>query len=109
MAKKTVIDPALALQITVGVYAWSLEKRLLGSKTQTFEGPTWELEAAAVNSDMVVNGKALTCIQLRSGSRTFEFGHSLTMKEKEWIVLEINEWLESNEEEIRRAARTIQE
>lgn len=109
MANKSVIDPATTLRLTIGVYAWSLEKTVLRSKTKTMEGPTWQLEGAAINSDMVVNEKPLTCIQLKSGSKSFDFGHALTMKEKEWIVLEINEWLQNNDEAIAEAAGVIRE
>ena len=107
MANKSVIDPATALRLTIGVYAWSLEKTVLGANTQTIEGPTWQLEEAEVNADMVVNGKPLTCIQLKAGSKTYNFGHALSTKEKEWIVLEINEWLHLNDEEITEAAGVI--
>ena len=109
MANKSVIDPATALRLTLGVYAWSLEKKILGSNTQTIEGPTWQLEEAEVNSDMVVNGKPLTCIQLKAGSIPYDFGHALSTKEKEWIVLEINEWLHLNDEEITKAAGILRE
>jgi hypothetical protein len=109
MANKSVIDPATAVQLTIGVYGWELEKTLLGSKTQGTQGPTWQLEQAEVISDMEINGKPCTCVQFQSESHVHRFGHALTAKEKEWIVTEINEWLHENHEEIKEAARIIRE
>jgi hypothetical protein len=109
MANKSIIDPATAVRLTIGVYGWSLEKTVLGSKTQTLEGPTWQLDEAVVDADMVVNGKPLTCIHLDSGVQVHSFGHALTTKEKEWVVMEINEWLKENDEEIIKAAQVIRE
>lgn len=109
MANKSVIDPATAVQLTIGVYGWSLDKTLLGSKAQETQGSTWQLEQAQVICDMEINGKPCTCIQFQSGSHVHRFGHALTAREKEWIVTEINEWLQENHEEIKKAARIIRE
>lgn len=103
MANKSIIDPATAVQLKIGVHGWSLEKKLLGSKTVAVgEGPTWQLNEAVVDSDMEVNGKPLTSVQLHSVSQHYSFGHALKTKEKEFVAREINEWLKRNDEEILR-------
>jgi eukaryotic-like serine/threonine-protein kinase len=109
MANKSVIDPVTAVQLTIGVFGWSLDKTLLGSKTRETQGPTWQLEEAQIICDMEINGKPCTCIQFQSGLHLHRFGHALTTREKEWIVTEINEWLQENHEDIKKAARIIRE
>jgi hypothetical protein len=104
LTKKTAIDPLTDIDLTIGVYAWSLSKKVLGNIVKVTEGPTWKLEAAEVNSDIEVNGKALTCVQLSVGGRIESFGNSLSEKEKEWLVQEINNWLSKNKEDIAKAA-----
>jgi hypothetical protein len=107
MANKSIVDPATSVRLTVGVYGWSMEKTLAGAKTKTIEGPTWQLEDAVVGADIEVNGKPLTCVQLDTGAKTYSFGHALSSKEKDWIAMEINEWLELNSDEIGRAGQVI--
>lgn len=107
MANKSIVDPATSIRLTIGVYGWSMEKTLAGAKTTTIEGPTWQLEDAVVDADMVANGKPLTCVQLDSGTKTYSFGHALASKEKDWVAREINEWLEQNSDAISKAGQAI--
>jgi hypothetical protein len=104
MANQSLIEPNTTTQLTLGIYSWSLEKSLLGTHRIVAEGPTWQLDQARVDSEMEINGKPLTSIMLQSGTNVYSFGHGLTDKEKDWVALEINEWLKEHDTEINKAA-----
>jgi len=60
------------------------------------EGNTADIEKVEVsNSNVKVNGKPVTTCALIEGVRTHRFGSMLTQVEKEWLMAEISDFLES--------------
>ncbi|KAI8466261.1 MAG: kinase-like domain-containing protein [Monoraphidium minutum] len=68
--------------------------RFLGQGYRSQEGDASDVTGARVVTTVIVNGSPRTAIELVAGVNKFRFGESLELVEQEWVVSEINAFLE---------------
>ena len=105
VAKQAVVDPYLSFQLSVGEYAWSLERTYLEQKSvltkQVAEGPTQQLQGATVECSIIVNDVPQYEIRLYSKrvssgqAEPVSIGLGLPMEELEYLADEINKHIET--------------
>lgn len=69
-------------------------QRALGN-SDVVEGDSRDLDYAAIETEMYVNGEPVTELVLREGTRRQVLGKGLDLVEQEWLRDEINDFLES--------------
>ena len=105
VAKQAVLDPFVSSKLTLGEYAWSVEKQYGGSSgssgsksgptMQTKEGSTEDLQGARVEISAIVNDVPQFQLCLYSNKQgVVNLGLGLPEEELEKVAMEVNEYLE---------------
>ena len=105
VAKQAVVDPFVSNKLTLGEYAWSVEKqyggggtntrsRMSGTTIQKQEGSTEDLQGARVEISVVVNDVPQYHLCLYSKKEVIHLGLGLPEEELEKVPNEVNEYLE---------------
>lgn len=68
--------------------------RFLGQGSRSTEGDAADLSGARVVTTVIVNGVPRHAIEVVAGVKKYRFGEHLELSEQEWIVSEINGFLE---------------
>jgi hypothetical protein len=68
--------------------------KFLGQSAKSQEGDVDDLTGARVVTTVVVNGMPQTAVELVAGVKKYRFAESLDVLEQEWLVSEINSFLE---------------
>ena len=101
VVKQTVLDPARATSLSIGDFAWSLGQSVAGQSVSSADGPTEELECAAVEVSAYVNGVPTHVLRLvangATGPAVYSVGEGLSVAELEWIADEVNAHLQTLE------------
>lgn len=102
MARSTVDEVAGFVSLVVslgggdrGVYYFALSAKGGFGKLTIVEGDSRDLEYAAIETAMYVNGKPVTEFVLREGAQRRVLGSGLDLIEQEWLRDEINDFLEN--------------
>lgn len=102
LAKSTADDlrGAVTMVISVGggekeVYYFSITTKGAFGGLRVVEGDARDLLGALVDTEMYVNGRPVTALLLREGTRRHAVGAGLDPVEQEWLRQEINSFLES--------------
>lgn len=105
VAKQAVVDPFVSSKLTLGEYAWSIEKQYGGSGSsgsskngptiETKEGSTENLQGARVEVSAIVNDVPQFQLCLYSNKQgVVNLGLGLPEEELEKVAMEVNEYLE---------------
>jgi hypothetical protein len=100
VAKNAIVDPYLAFQLSIGEYAWSLQRTYLGKTAfrKPVEGSTDQLQGAVVEVGILVNDVPQYELRLytkssRTGFTSLALG--LAKAELDALAEEINRYLET--------------
>lgn len=77
------------------VFYFALSTQGALGKMDLIEGDARDLDYAAIETEMYVNGEPVTELVLREGTRRRVLGKGLDLVEQEWLREEINDFLES--------------
>lgn len=77
------------------VFYFALSTQGAFGKVDLVEGDSRDLDYAAIETEMYVNGEPVTELVLREGTRRRVLGKGLDLVEQEWLRDEINDFLES--------------
>jgi hypothetical protein len=98
VAKQLLVDPFVSNTVTIGQYAWSVEKHYLAGNVQKQEGSTADLQCAKVECSMIVNDvPQQSQLNLYGGGRTgmTSLGVGLPEEELQKVAAVINSYLKS--------------
>ena len=95
VVKTAVLDPTRATTLSIGEYAWELRQSVGGVTLSSADGPTEDLEGAAVQVAAYVNGVPSHVMRLvaspgAGGQQLFGIGDGLGVEELEWLSSEVN-------------------
>mmetsp|Transcript_4563 Transcript_4563/g.10137 ORF Transcript_4563/g.10137 Transcript_4563/m.10137 type:complete len:322 (+) Transcript_4563:201-1166(+) len=92
VAKTAIYDPFVASVLTIGEYAWTIEKNYLRkAKTKREEGNSYSLRGSSVELVMLVNNNPKYELKLFDGDKTIGIGRGLDVEELEYLSGVINE------------------
>jgi|Transcript_4564 hypothetical protein len=87
-----IYDPFVASVLTIGEYAWTIEKNYLRkAKTKREEGNSYSLRGSSVELVMLVNNNPKYELKLFDGDKTIGIGRGLDVEELEYLSGVINE------------------
>jgi len=90
VAKQTVLDPARATSLSIGEFAWEIQRRVTKVPLSAASGSTEELEGCSVEVAAYVNGVPSYHLLLYSGTQSWSIGDGLSAVELEWVAGEVN-------------------
>lgn len=94
VAKQAVVDPTTSVTLSVGQFAWRLEKKVAGFDVKRFEGATKDLRGAGAEVVAYVNGVPQTALKMYDSAEAVSLGISLAPEECESLADEINRYLD---------------